>query len=336
MSKTKIICTIGPSSSSETVIRKMVLAGMDVARLNFSHGTHKEHAQRLKTIQTINKKYRRHIRTLLDLEGGRIRVRTLAGHKPIILKKRQRIWITNKNVAGTSAVIPIDYSGNLSDIGKGKHIFIDDGNIALEVIKSSQCKLLAEVVVPGELKERKGINIPDAKLNFKGITEKDKSDIKFGIEHGVDYIAQSFVNNAKDMLEVKNIVKPLLPECRLIAKIENMEGIKNLDEILEVSDGVMVARGDMGISLPVYEVPIMQKRIIKECNRKYKFVITATQMLESMVNNKMPTRAEVSDVANAILDGTNYVMLSAETAVGKYPAETVHMMQQIITFTEKS
>jgi len=336
MAKTKIICTLGPASSTETLIRKMVLLGMDVARLNFSHGTHAQHKARLDIVRRINKKYRRHIRILQDLEGHRIRIGRLKDGRPVTLKKRQILWLIQSiDCTGEGNAVFFDYQGSIKDIKPGQFIYIDDGRIALKVKSVESRKLKTEVVADGLLGERKGINIPGAHLKFEGLSAKDKQDIDFGIAHKVDYIAQSFVRNEKDVKEVRQLIKDRLPECKLISKIENREGIRNIDRIIDASDGIMIARGDMGISIPIYEIPMVQKEIIKKCNRKKKFVITATQMLERMVDNIIPTRAEVTDVANAILDGTDFVMLSAETASGRYPVEAVRMMTQIINFTEK-
>ena len=331
MPKTKIICTIGPASSSGTILRKMMLAGMDIARLNFSHGNHKEMVQRINLIRRLNAKYRRNIKLLGDLQGHRIRIGGLAS--PLELKKRQTLWLTQEDVKATQDRIPFDYKGRLSDIKNGQHIFIDDGNIALEVTGRARNSLKTKVIAGGLLKGHKGVNIPDAKLKFEGISKKDIDDISFCEKYGVEYIAQSFVRTEDDILDVRRRLKNGT-KCRVIAKIENREGIKNIDEIIKVSDGIMIARGDMGVSLPIYEIPVIQKMIIKKCVRAAKIVITATQMLESMTENLRPTRAEVTDVANAILDGSGFLMLSAETAVGKYPVEAVRMMNQIIRFTE--
>jgi len=332
MVKTKIICTLGPASSSKTVIRKMFFAGMDVARFNFSHATGKTLLNKIEIVRLLNKKYRRRIKLLGDLQGHRIRVGELAA--PVELKKHKVLWLTREKIKGAHKTIPFDYKGSMRGIKNGQHIFIDDGNIALEVTGRSKNALKTKVMVGGLLKEHKGINIPGAKLDFGGISQKDVQDILFCKRNSIEYIAQSFVCTKKDVLDVKNVLGGS-SHCRLIAKIESREGIKNIDGIIQVSDGIMIARGDMGVSLPVYEVPIIQKMIIKKCNRAKKFVITATQMLESMTENLRPTRAEVSDVANAIIDGTDYVMLSAESAVGKYPVQTVSMMNDIIKFTEK-
>lgn len=331
--KTKIICTLGPAASHETVLRKMMLAGMDVVRLNFSHGKPEQMIQWIQLIKKLNSKYRRRIKILGDLQGHRIRVGDLSS--PIELRRRQTLSFVQHLTHQTNDEIPFDYQGSLDAIKKGHQIFIDDGNIVLEVMKNSQYTLHVKVITPGLLKSRKGINIPDANLDFGSINQQDIKDISFCQKYGVDYIAQSFVRTKKDILEVRDLL-PSNTKIQIIAKIENREGIKNIDQILKVCDGIMIARGDMGVSLPIYEIPIVQKKIIKKCNLEKKFVITATQMLESMTDNLRPTRAEVTDVANAIMDGTNFVMLSGESAVGKYPVETVTMMNHIIKFTEKN
>ncbi len=336
MPKTKIICTLGPASSRSSVLGKMMHAGMDVVRLNFSHGSLEAHLNRIRLVRELNQKYHRHIRILGDLEGYRIRVGRLKGSKPIQVKKRQVIWLTPQDISGEGNLIPFDYRGPLSQVKKGQHIYIDDGNIALMAEACEKKHLKARVIVPGLIKEHKGINMPDVRLDFKGLTQKDREDISFSIENKIDYIAQSFVRNKDDILALKEEFRGSPYRCRVIGKIENREGIKNIDEIIKVCEGIMIARGDMGVSIPIYEVPVIQKEIIKKCNRAKRFVITATQMLESMTENHIPTRAEVSDVANAILDGSDYLMLSAETAVGLYPVDCVDMMNKIIKFTENN
>lgn len=333
MVKTKIICTLGPASSTQTVLRKMIFAGMDVARLNFSHGRPAELLNRIRLIRLLNSKYHRRVKLLGDLQGHRIRVGDLSA--PVLLKKKQRVWLIQQKVKGAPENIPFDYPGPLNSIKNGCQIFIDDGNIALEVIGRSKSRLKTKVIIGGLLKEHKGINIPAARLEFGGISQEDIQDISFCENQGVDYIAQSFVRGKKDILDLRKLLK-VGSLCQVVAKIENREGIKNIDEIIKVSDGIMIARGDMGVSLPIYEIPVIQKMIIRKCNRAGKFVITATQMLESMTENLRPTRAEATDVANAIIDGTDFVMLSAESAVGKYPVETVVMMNNIIKFTENN
>lgn len=334
MVKTKIIATLGPTSSSYTVIRKMVMAGLDVVRLNFSHGSHEEHLRRLELVRQINKKYRRHIRIMQDLEGYRVRIGHFKGKKQRILKKRMIVWLVKGSDGGDLRLIPFNYKGDLTRIRPSEPIYIDDGNIILKVKSSSKKSVKTEVVEGGVLKEKKGINMPGVRIKFSGLTAKDRIDIEFGIRHKVDYVAQSFVRNKKDIDKLRDIIKPRAPECLIVAKIESKEAIKNIDEIIDSSDGIMIARGDMGIAVPIYQIPIIQKRIIKKCNKKKKFVVTATQMLEHMTEHSRPTRAEVTDVANAILDGTDFVMFSAESAVGKFPVKSVETMNDIIKFTE--
>lgn len=334
MARTKIVATLGPSSEDYTVLRKMVFAGLNVVRLNFSHGTHEEQFRKIALIREINKKYRRNIRILQDLEGYRIRVSRFSGKKTKLLKKHAKLCITAGQDNGDPSVVPLDYAGDFRKIGEGRLIYIDDGNIILKVKSCGEKKLVAVVLEGGTLKERKGVNMPGVKIPFSGVTEKDIKDLEFAKKHKVDYVAQSFVRTARDVKTIKERIKPYLPECKVIAKIESTEAIKNIDAIIEVSDAVMIARGDMGIAVPIYTIPVIQKMIIKKCNRMGKPVITATQMLEHMTEHSRPTRAEVTDVANAILDGTDFVMLSGETAAGAFPVEAVKMMDLIIKFTE--
>ena len=336
MPKTKIIATLGPASGNYTILRKMFAAGLDVVRLNFSHGTPKQHLELIELVRRLNKKCRRRIRIMQDLEGFRIRIGRFKGTKTRELKNRTVVWLTNDTEADGPKMIPFDYKGDLSRIKPKQLIYIDDGNLILRVKSISATSIKAEVLEGGILKERKGINIPDADLGFEGMTEKDKRDIKFGIKNKVDYIALSFVRDEKDVREAAELIKAHLPACRLIAKTESRQAIENIDKIIDAADGIMIARGDMGIAVPIYKVPIIQKQIIKKCNAAKKFVITATQMLEHMTEYSRPTRAEVTDVANAIIDGTDFVMLSAETAVGRYPYRSVLMMENIIRFTEKA
>ncbi|MBI4351216.1 MAG: pyruvate kinase [Elusimicrobia bacterium] len=330
--RTKILATLGPASSGPALLRKLYDAGLDAVRLNFSHGTSEEHAARIGLVRELNRKLRRHILILQDLKGNRIRIGRLKA--PLELKKRQRVNLAPADAAGRRGDIPFDYRGSLKVIKKGHFIYIDDGNIALEVKTRGRDSLGCEVAAGGLLKERKGVNIPQARLDFPRLSGEDREDIEFALEHKPDFIAQSFVRSKADLLAVSRLVKPRLPSCKIIAKIEARESIANLEEIVEAADGVMVARGDLGVMFPPWEVPILQKRIIRLCNRLKKPVITATQMLETMTANPLPTRAEVSDVANAVLDGTDYVMLSGETAAGRYPAEAVRMMNQIVKYTE--
>lgn len=332
MPKTKIIATLGPASTTEGMLRKMILFGLDVARLNFSHGSIAEHSKRLAIIRGINRKYRRAVKVMQDLEGYRIRIGSL--RKEVLLKKREIIYLVQGNIAGNEYEIGFDYEGSLKGIKSGNLIYLDDGKLALKVKGIEKRRLKAEVVMGGVLKERKGVNIPDAKLEFEAITSKDRKDVNFAIRHKLEYVAQSFVNSAKDIILLKDILKRKHPDCKIFAKIESKDALINIDEIIEAADGIMVARGDLGICLPIYKVPVIQKEIIKKCRLAAKPVIVATQMLESMTEELIPTRAEVSDVANAILDGADYAMLSSETTVGKHPHKVIEMMNKIIKYTE--
>ena len=332
--KTKIVATLGPASANITVIRKLILAGMDIARLNFSHGDRETHLDKINIIRELNEKYRRNVNIMQDLEGFRIRIRKFKGEKTRVLKKNSIIYINSEKDTGEEKIIPFDYEGDLSRIKKGQIIYIDDGNIIFEVLNSSKKQIKAKVREGTLLKERKGVNMPGVKIPFRGVTDKDLKDLEFGIEQKVDYVAQSFVRTKKDIDIIKEKIKGSNSKSKVIAKIESVEAIKNIDEIIEASDAIMIARGDMGVAIPIYEVPLMQKMIIKKCNKKKKMVITATQMLENMTEHSRPTRAEVTDVANAVLDGTDCVMLSAESAAGKFPVEAVQMMDNIIKFTE--
>jgi len=332
MPKTKIIATLGPATDNEVVLRKMAQSGLDVVRLNFSHGNLDEHLKRLKAVRMINKKYRRKISIMQDLEGYRIRVGKIA--TPVTLKKKDIIYVTKEDILGNSREISFDYKGSLKGIKNGNLIYIDDGKISLKVKAVEKRKLKAEVVSGGILKEKKGINIPDAKLEFEAITEKDKKDIQFTIKHNIEFVAQSFVNRAKDIVLLRNILKQNKSEAKIFAKVESKDALINIDEIIHASDGIIVARGDLGVCLPIYKVPVIQKEVIKKCKIANKPVVVATQMLESMIEEEIPTRAEVSDVANAILDGADYLLVSSETTVGRYPDKVVEMMSKIIKYTE--
>jgi len=336
MPGTKIVATIGPASRNYTVLRKMITAGLDVVRLNASHGSHEQHQNSIELVRRLNEKYRRHIRIMLDLAGFRIRVGRFQDEKTRVLRNRTVVWLSNDPKAAGPKTIPFDYRGDLERIKPGQLIYIDDGNLILRVKSITTNSIKAMVVEGGVLRERKGINMPGVDLEFDSITDKDRKDIVFGIASKVDYVALSFVRDENDVRQAADLIKPMLPHCRLVAKIESRQAISNIDSIIAATDGVMIARGDMGVAVPIHEVPIIQKQIIKKSNAAGRFVITATQMLEHMTEHSRPTRAEVTDVANAIIDGTDYVMLSAETAVGHYPYESVLMMNEIIKFTEKS
>ena len=332
MVRTKIIATLGPSSHIEATIKKMILKGLDMVRLNFSHGTHTEHVHRINTIRKLNKKMRRSIKIMQDLEGYRIRVGDLK--HPFELKKNSKLYLTQDKVLGNEKEVSFDYEGSLTPIKIGTYIYIDDGKIVLQVKSKDKKRLKVKVIIGGTLHDNKGINIPAAKLEFEGLTAKDKKDVKVGIKHNVDCISQSFVRSVADLNALKNIVKPKNPHIHIFAKIESREALPNLSEIIEAADGVMVARGDLGVCVPIYKVPVIQKEIVKQCRIKNKPVIVATQMLDSMTENNLPTRAEVCDVANAILDGATHLLLSAETAVGKHPPKVIDMMNKIIKNTE--
>jgi len=329
---TRIICTLGPACANEAMLDKMACRGMNVARINFSHGTDEQHQKMIDLVRQVNTKYGHDIAILQDLAGYRIRVGLLKNRKD--LKDGSTLYMSNEKECGVDH-IPFDYSESIKTIDKGAQLFIDDGKLHLKVVSYTGKKLKLKVIQGGVLKERKGINIPTLKLQSNIMTEQDKHDLQFGMKNKIDKVAQSFVRNKKDIQRVVDIVRPVLPNCTIIAKIESQEGVRNIDSIVDACDGVMVARGDLGVTVPLHKVPVIQKFIIRHCNRKKKLSITATQMLESMITNGRPTRAEVSDVANAILDGTDYVMLSGETAVGKYPSRCVKLMSDIIEYTEK-
>ncbi|MDR0822712.1 MAG: pyruvate kinase [Endomicrobium sp.] len=336
MQQTGIVCTLGPSTNSLQTLKKMAEAGMTVVRLNFSHGTYEEYEKTFKLINALNKGRKEKIKVLADLEGHRIRLGKFKNDK-IALKKYQKLILTNKKVSSDNKSIYIDYKDSFTAIKRGMDIFIDDGNLHLKVVSSKKDELTAEVGMDYILKSHKGVNIPQAKLVFAPMETKDRDNMLFALKHNVDFVANSFVRNAQDMFPLAEILREQgNTKCKLVAKIEDRSGIDNLPGILDVTDGVMVARGDMGISIPIWTVPVVQKYIIRKCRSRNIFVITATQMLESMTENPIPTRAEVSDVANAIIDGSNFIMLSAETAVGKYPIKTVKTMRNIAKFTEQN
>jgi len=333
--KTKIICTIGPATNTPEMIEKLVYAGMDVARLNFSHGYHEDHIKVIKTIREISNEIRKPIAILQDLQGPKIRTGKLKGG-PITLTPGQIFTITTEQIDSTESMVSTTYKDLARDLGPGNTLLIDDGLLQLVVLESNGIRLKCEVIHGGLLKDNKGINIPDVKLTTPAMTEKDIKDLEIGLEYDVDYIALSFVREAKDVVELKHRIKQAGRDIPVIAKIEKPQALGQIDEILDVSDGIMVARGDLGVELTPEKVPVEQKRLIKKANEKGVLVITATQMLESMIKNPCPTRAEASDVANAIFDNTDAVMLSGETASGNYPIEVVKIMSRIIEETEKA
>ena len=344
MRRTKIVCTIGPATNSEQRIEQLIGAGMNVARLNFSHGTYEEHALVIERIRSISTRLGCPIAILQDLQGPKIRTGLLEGGKPVILADGAKLVITTHDVVGNAQVLATTYKQLPQDVKIGDRILLDDGLLELRVLSHNETDVQCEVMHGGLLKEHKGINLPGVTVSAPALTEKDRADLKFGLMHGVDYVALSFVRKAADILEARHCMRQFQAEqgsasgaatVPLIVKLEKPEALTHLDAILEVVDGVMVARGDLGVEMAPERVPLIQKHIISRCNELGLPVITATQMLESMITNPTPTRAEASDVANAILDGTDALMLSAETATGAYPIEAVEMMSRIAHVTEE-
>ncbi|MCS1351613.1 pyruvate kinase [Mechercharimyces sp. CAU 1602] len=337
MRKTKIVCTIGPASESVEELKKLMKAGMNVARLNFSHGTHEEHRERIRNIRQAAAEAGCIVSILLDTKGPEIRTGKLSrAQEGYQLEEGAQITLTTEEILGDQHRVSITYHQLPQDVKKSDLILVDDGLIRLQVTKVEGTEIYCKVLNSGRLKEKKGVNVPGVKVNLPGITEKDADDLRFGIAEEVDFIAASFVRKAEDILDLRRILEQTGADIPVISKIENQEALEHLDEILMVSDGLMVARGDLGVEIPAEEVPLVQKELIQKCNRLGKPVITATQMLDSMERNPRPTRAEASDVANAILDGTDAIMLSGETAIGKYPEEAVLTMGRIAERTESS
>lgn len=335
MKKTKVICTLGPASSKKSVLRSMIRSGMDIARFNFSHGSHEEHGVRADMIKNLREELNIPVAMLLDTKGPEIRTKRLKDGKKVMLQTGSKFILTTGDYVGDENKVAITYDMLYKDVKKGGKILIDDGLIELEIEDIKNGDIHCKVLNGGELGERKGVNVPYVKLKLPGITEQDKEDIIFGIHQEFDFIAASFVRNAKVIREIRQILaENNASDIGIIAKIENAEGVENIDEIIQAADGIMVARGDLGVEIPASEVPHIQKEIIRKCNENYVPVITATQMLDSMIRNPRPTRAEVTDVANAIYDGTDAIMLSGETAAGKYPVEALKMMVQIAQTTE--
>ena len=335
MRKTKIVCTIGPASESEEMLEKLMNAGMNVARLNFSHGSHEEHKARIDTIRKVAKRLNKTFGLLLDTKGPEIRTHNMKDGL-IVLEKGKEVIVSMDEVEGTPEKFSVTYENLINDVNIGSYILLDDGLVELQVkeINKDKGEVKCDILNTGELKNKKGVNLPGVKVNLPGITDKDADDIRFGIKENVDFIAASFVRRPSDVLDIRQILEEEKAEITIFPKIENQEGIDNIEEILEVSDGLMVARGDMGVEIPPESVPMVQKDLIRKCNKLGKPVITATQMLDSMQRNPRATRAEASDVANAIYDGTDAVMLSGETAAGQYPEEAVKTMRNIAVSAE--
>jgi len=333
MRKTKIICTLGPSTDNEEIIKQLILEGMDVARFNFSHANHEEHLNRLRMIEKYREELNIPVATLMDTKGPEIRIGTFK-NKKVHLKAGQLFTLTAREVEGDETQVSISYPSLVYDVDPGVKILIDDGLIEMTVIEVTATDIVCRVNNSGFLSDKKGVNIPGVHLSMPYISEKDRADILFAIEHGFDYIAASFVRTADDVREIRKMLNKHNSPTKIIAKIENLQGVNNIDEILEEADGIMIARGDMGVEIPYEELPSLQKQIIKKVYKSGKPVITATQMLDSMIKNPRPTRAEITDVANAIYDGTSAIMLSGETAAGDYPVEALKAMVKITLRTE--
>ena len=334
MRKTKIICTLGPATDDENVLRALMLSGMDVARVNFSHQTHEEQKVRVEAVKRIRKELGLPVALLADTKGPEIRIGKFAEPK-VELKAGQSFTLTTRDVQGTSEVVSISFAGLPSDVSRGTHILIDDGLIDMVVVSATQTDIVCTVINGGFISANKGINVPGVQLSMPFISSRDRADLRFAVENDFDFVAASFTRTAADINLVKEELARLgSRDMRIIAKIENSEGVANIDEILKVCDGVMVARGDLGVEIPLEDIPVIQKKLITQAYRAGKQVITATQMLDSMIKNPRPTRAETTDVANAIYDGTSAIMLSGETAAGAYPVEAVRTMARIAERTE--
>ena len=326
--RTKIIATIGPATSSAAAIAKLIRAGMDVVRLNFSHGDHKDHANRIRLVRREAEKAGKQIAIVQDLQGPKLRVGMMQ-NDAVTLKRGDEVTLTTRKAISTADKIYVNYPHLVKDVKPGDAILLDDGRLELKALKKSGGELLCKIIRGGALKSNKGINLPGVKLSLPSLTPKDREDLVFGINHAVDYVALSFVRTAEDITYTKRFIAKNNADIPVIAKIEKPDAVRNLEDIIGAADGVMVARGDLGVEMSPEQVPLLQKKIIAACNEAEKPVITATQMLESMIENSQPTRAEASDVANAILDGTDGLMLSGETAVGKYAAQAVAVMVRI-------
>lgn len=334
--KVKIVCTMGPACWDEETISELVRSGMNVARLNFSHGDHDSHTKTINNVRKVEETLRRPVATLLDTKGPEIRTGMLEGHQKVMLEAGNGFSLLLAPAVGNSVGVYVDYPGLYKEISVGQEIFIDDGSISLLAESLDSNSVRCRVMVGGELGEKKGVNVPGADLSVPTLTEKDISDIRWGIEHSVDYIAVSFVRTKEDILGVRKILEEHSGEAKIIAKIETRQSVENIDEILAIVDGIMVARGDLGVEMPTEDVPMVQKEIIEKCRSQGKPAIVATQMLDSMIRNPKPTRAEASDVANAVIDGADAVMLSGETAGGRYPVGSVKMMHKILMRTEEN
>lgn len=333
--KTKIVATLGPATTTPEKIEALVKAGVDIFRINFSHGTENEHSETIERIKQITGRFDFPVAILQDLQGPKIRLGKIKNGKAILNRGAEFI-LTTKEIIGDEHIASITFPAVIKDVSPGEIIYINDGLIKLKIERIDKENIYTKVIEGGEISDHKGVNFPNTRLSVPAITEKDKKDLQFGLKHGVDLVALSFVKSPDEVEELRNLMKKYGKVVPIISKIEKWEAVENLESIVEVSDGIMVARGDLGVEMPIEQVPIIQKKIISMSNRKGKPVITATQMLNSMIENPTPTRAEVTDIANAIFDGTDAVMLSNETAVGKFPVESVSVMRRVIKNTEKS
>lgn len=334
LKKTKIVATIGPATEDKKMLENLALAGLDAVRLNFSHGDFAEHQKRLDSVRLVSEKIGKTIAVIQDLGGPKIRIGDFY-KESIVLKNGQSFILSTEKCVGNESKVFVNYKNLPKELKKGSKILLNDGKNELRVEKISGGDIYCRVIVGGEIKGRRGVNLPGTYLKISSLTEKDKADIKFGIKNKVDFMAVSFVRQAADIIELKNILKKAKANIKVIAKIETQEAIEMIDEIISAADGILVARGDLAVEISPEKVPMAQKMIIKKCNKKGKPVITATQMLESMIRNPVPTRAEVNDIANAILDGTDAVMLSEETALGDFPLKAVEVMARVALYTEE-
>ncbi|HAK80802.1 MAG TPA: pyruvate kinase [Runella sp.] len=334
--KAKIVATVGPASETSEMLQALVQAGVNVFRLNFSHGTHADHQERIHRIRENNAKYGFSVGILQDLQGPKIRIGNVEHKDGVKITAGQKLVFTNEEIIGTSERVSTPYKGMYRDVRMGERILMDDGKLEVKVVGIDGTDVVTEVIYDGILKSKKGVNLPNTKVSMPSVTEKDYEDLEFGLQNDVEWIALSFVRYASDIQEVKDYIKSKGKDCRVVAKIEKPEAIDNIDEIIAITDAIMVARGDLGVELPAEEVPMIQKMIVEKCNRAAKPVIVATQMLESMIDAPRPTRAEINDIANSVLDGADAVMLSAETASGKYPVEAVTSMAQTIKRVEET
>ena len=335
LKKTKIVATVGPASDTKEKLLALARAGVNVFRLNFSHGTHEDHLARIKSIREINAEYGLNLAILQDLQGPKIRIGKVEDENGVMIYSGNKLVFTNDEIIGTAERVSTPYKGMFRDVRVGERILLDDGKLEVKVTGTDGTDVVTEVVYGGLLKSKKGVNLPNTKVSMPSVTEKDFEDLDFGLEHEVDWIALSFVRQASEILEIKEYIRARGKSCLVIAKLEKPEAIQNIDEIIAATDGVMVARGDLGVELPAEEVPMIQKMIVEKSNKAAKPVIVATQMLESMIDAPRPTRAEINDVANSVLDGADAVMLSAETASGKYPILAVENMTNTILRVEE-